>query len=93
MSERVSLIYDDGSKTDFNSLDDLLFHVDTQGLAGVVEAVSNDEDDSPTDEVVLTRDELNDRSDEEKDELRQKVVSVDDSVDADAVDADEGGEE
>jgi len=79
MSERVSLIYDDGSKTDFNSLDDLYFHVDTQGLAGVVEVVGNDEDGAPTDEVVATREDLNDRSQEEKDELAARLTSTDDS--------------
>lgn len=85
MSERVSLIYDDGSKTDFNTLDDLLFHVDTQGLAGVVEAVENDDNDELTDEVVLTRDELNDRTDEEKTQLAEKLTA--DNT------PDEGGEE
>ena len=86
MSERVSLVYDDGSKIDFNNVDDLLFHVDTQGLAGVVEAVGNDEDGAPTDEVVLTRDELDDRTQEEKEELADRLTSQ-------PTDADEGGEE
>lgn len=86
MSERVSLIFDDESKIDFNSLDDLYFHVDRQGLAGVVEVVEADEDGLPTDEVVLTRNELSDRSQEEKDELAEKLTATDDSVD-------EGGEE
>ena len=88
MSERVSLIYDDGSKTDFNSLDDLYFHVDTQGVAGVVEVVENDEDGVPTDDVIATREDLSDRSQEEKDELAERLTSVDDSDVAP-----EGGEE
>lgn len=89
MSERVSLVYDDGSKTDFNTLDDLYFHVDRQGLAGVVEVLANDEDDATTDEVVLTRDDLSDRPQEDKDELAERLTATDDAQ----PDADVGGEE
>jgi hypothetical protein len=89
MSERVSLIYDDGSKTDFDSVDDLYFHVDRQGLAGVVEVVATDEDGLPTDEVVATRDDLSDRPQEEKDALAEKLTATDDPQ----PDADQGGEE
>lgn len=89
MSERVSLVYDDGSKTDFDSVDDLYFHVDRQGLAGVVEVVATDEDGLPTDEVVITREQLSDRSQEEKDQLAEQLTATDDPQ----PDADQGGEE
>lgn len=53
MSDRVSLLYDDDTKTDFNDVGDLLYHVDKQGLAGVVEAVEEESGDQ-----LYDRDEL-----------------------------------
>jgi hypothetical protein len=53
MSERVSLLYDDDTKTDFNDAGDLLYHVSKQGLAGVVEAVEEESGDT-----LYDRDEL-----------------------------------
>lgn len=55
MSERVSLLYDDDTKTDFNDVGDLLYHVSKQGLAGVVEAVDEESQDQ-----VYDREELKD---------------------------------
>lgn len=86
MSE-ISIVFDDDSNIQFNSLDDALFHVDRQGLSGVVAIVENDEDGVPTDDAVYSREQLNERTQEEKDELADSLLSANDQP------ADEGGEE
>lgn len=72
MARPVSLYYDDGSKTDFNDVADALFHLKTQGLAGVVELREPHEDvacdkcsgtgflDTKKGSKILTRAQLND---------------------------------
>lgn len=92
MSE-YSLVFDDDSSIQFNTVDDALFHVDRQGLSGVVNLVENDENGVPTDTVVSSRSELNDRSQEEKDELENNVLASNEAPRADEEPAYEGGEE
>jgi hypothetical protein len=91
MSE-ISIVFDDDSNIQFNSLDDALFHVDRQGLSGVVAVVENDDDGVPTDNVVYSRDQLNDREQEDKDALAEELLAAN-AQDAPSDDADEGGEE
>ena len=52
---RVSIHYDDGTKTDFDDLGDAIFHAHVQGVAGVAE-VSDDDGGR-----VLTRKQLEDK--------------------------------
>lgn len=40
---RVTLNYDDGSRIDFNDAGDALYHLKTQGTAGVVDLRDDDE--------------------------------------------------
>lgn len=44
---RVSIHYDDDTKTDFDDVADALFHVAQQGVAGVVEVREQDSDPEP----------------------------------------------
>lgn len=55
MSDRVSIHYDDGTKTDFNNVDDAVVHAHVQGSAGVTSV--KDEDGGS----VLTRKQLEDQ--------------------------------
>lgn len=55
MTDRVSMFYDDGSKTDFNDVHDAVVHAHVQGTAGITEVKGEDG------KRVLTRKQLEDR--------------------------------
>lgn len=51
--ERVVLLYDDGSKIDFNNEDDAVYHLSQQGVAGVLRLVGEASQEETADRAEL----------------------------------------